>query len=63
LIVMRLFPRRSGISGALQVIAPVALPLVPVEFIHVTKLTPTLSIAIPWKLTVPLVVEKMVDPG
>jgi hypothetical protein len=41
----------------------VALPLVPVEFIHVTKLTPTLSIAIPWKLTVPLVVEKMVDPG
>ena len=48
---------------AAQVIVPIALPEVPVEFFQVTEATPTLSAASPWREIALAVVEMMLDPG
>ena len=61
--VMMLLPSLSGMLLAIQVMVPVAVPAVPEEFIHVTTFTPTLSVAMPWKLMVLAVVAIMLAAG
>ena len=46
-IVIRFDPTSSGIGDVVQFVVPPALPEPPVELVHVTDATPTLSEAVP----------------
>ena len=48
---------------ATQVIVPIALPELPVEFLQVTEVTPILSVATPWSEMALAEVAMMLDPG
>ena len=49
--------------AAVQVRVPLAKPDVPVEFVQVTWVTPTLSVAVPRKLMVVVLVEMALAAG
>jgi len=51
-IVTVFVPTSRGIGGVFQVVVPVAMPDPPVELVHVTEATPTLSDAVPEKTMV-----------
>jgi hypothetical protein len=51
-IVIVFVPTSRGIGGVFQVVVPVAVPEPPVELVHVTEVTPTLSDAVPEKTMV-----------
>jgi hypothetical protein len=40
-------PTYSGMAGVLQLVVPLAVPVVPLDVAHVTDATPTLSVAVP----------------
>jgi hypothetical protein len=40
-------PTYNGMAGVLQLVVPVAFPEVPSDVVHVTDVTPTLSVAVP----------------
>src|SRR5579864_8919951 len=61
--VMVLVPKVSGMLVAIQVRVPLAKPDAPVEFVHVTWVTPTLSVAVPRKLMVVALVERTLAAG
>ena len=46
-MIMVVAPTYSGIAGVLQLVAPLAVPVVPLEVAHVTDVTPALSVAMP----------------
>jgi hypothetical protein len=48
---------------ATQVIVPVALPELPVEFLQVIEVTAILSVATPWSEMSLAEVAMMLDPG
>ena len=48
---------------ATQVIVPIALPELPVEFLQVTEVTAILSVATPWSEMALAEVAMMLDPG
>ncbi len=41
-------PTYSGMAGVLQLVVPLAVPVVPFEVAQVTEATPTLSVAVPF---------------
>ncbi len=50
-------PSASGIDGMDQEVVPVAVPLVPLAALaHVTVVTPPLSLAVPERVMVPVLV-------
>jgi hypothetical protein len=40
-------PTYTGMAGVLQLVVPLAVPVVPLDVAHVTDATPTLSVAVP----------------
>ena len=60
--VTTLVPVRSG-TDALQDRVPVAVPAPPVEVVHFTLVTPTLSAANPLSVIAGDVVDAMLNPG
>ena len=56
-VIILFSPHISGISVADQLVVPEAVPLPPLLFVQVTVVTPTLSDALPPRLTVLLVVS------
>ena len=40
-------PTYSGMAGVLQLVVPLAVPVVPLDVAHVTDVTPTLSVPVP----------------
>jgi hypothetical protein len=46
-ITMVVDPTYSGMAGVLQLVVPLAVPVVPSDVAHVTDVTPTLSVAVP----------------
>lgn len=62
-IVIVFVPISKGIGGVFQVVVPVAMPEPPVELLHVTEATPTLSDAVPEKTMVAEEAATLVPDG
>jgi hypothetical protein len=60
--VTTLVPTSKGIVAD-HCVVPEATPDAPVEVVHFTAVTPTLSVAVPLKTIVPEYAEAMLDPG
>ena len=62
-MVIRFVPTSSGISGVAHCVVPVAAPDTPVELLHVTLVTATLSDAVPENTMLAAVVDTFVLEG
>src|SRR5690242_18150576 len=58
---MTLLPGCNVIEPEFQLVVPVAVPLPPAALLHVTCVTPTLSLAVPLNVTVAAPVEYVDD--
>jgi len=62
-MVIRLSPTSNGISPVDQFVVPLAIPDGPVEFVHETSTTPTVSWAVPLMTITGRLVETLVTDG
>jgi hypothetical protein len=62
-MVIRFVPRNRGMAGVVQLMVPVAVPVGPMAFVHVTSVTPTLSLLDPRKTIDGALVPTVVAAG
>jgi hypothetical protein len=58
-----MFVPTNSVMEADHCVVPDAVPAPPVDVVHVTEVTPTLSIAVPLKVMADEATETMVEPG